>query len=309
MATTEISTSAVQEAIVLSSSDEARRRYRGSCHPDVTGWQGSHEYFRFIEADLITPSMAMDVLRGRQLGVVFRDVVPVPVLQALIANFTTSPGRQTRGADAPGEYLGAYHYNKTIDEYLDQTDAVRADLEVALDVPGEPLRSLRQQLREAFALSGISFRPACHGGREACAGIFRSWQGQRGFALAPHEDRGQCESPKQAGFEIQTVAAHAIVGVNVCLDNGPGGRLIVWNLRPDEVTRARLGVQYTGSPYATESLAGVERLLLDVRPGDIYLLNSSHVHAVEAVRDADSRRVTLSMLLGFADDDTVISWT
>jgi hypothetical protein len=286
----------------MSSSDAA-------CHLDVTGWQGSHEYFRFLEADNITPSMVMDVLNGRQLGVVFRDVVPPSVLQALIANFTTSPGCQTRGADAPGEYLGAYHYNKTIGEYLDQTDAVRADLDAALDVPAEPLRLLRQQLREAFALSGISLRPACHGGREACAGIFRSWHGNGRFALAPHEDRGQCESPKQAGFEIQRVAAHVIVGLNVCLENGPGGRLIVWNLRPDEATRARLGVQYTGSPYAAESLAGFERLFLDVRPGDIYLFNSSHVHAVDAGRDTDSRRVTLSMILGFADDETVISWT
>lgn len=253
--------------------------------------------------------MVMDVLRGRQLGAVFRGVVPTPTLKALIANFTASPGRRTRGADAPGEYLGAYHYNKTIEEYLDQSDAVRADLDAALDVPAEPLRLLRRQLGEAFARSGIRFRPACHGGREACLGIFRSWRGQGGFTLVPHEDRGQCESPKQAGFEIQRVAAHTIVGLNVCLDNGRGGGLIVWNLRPDEATRARLGVRYSGSPYAPESLAGVDQLLLEVRPGDIYLLNSSHVHAVEAMRAADATRVTLSMLLGFADDETVLSWT
>lgn len=297
------------ENFALSGSDAARRRAGGSCQPDVTGWQGSPEYFRFIEADHIAPSMAMDVLRGRQLGVVFREVVSTSVLQALIANFTSSPGRQTRGADAPGEYLGAYHYNKTIDEYLDQTDAVRADLDAALDVPAEPLRLLRQQFREAFALFGITFRPARHGGREACAGIFRSWRGVGAFALAPHEDRSQCESPKQVGFEIQRVVAHAIVGLNVCLNNGSGGRLIVWNVRPDEAARARLGVQYTGSPYPTESLAGVERLLLDIRPGDIYLLNSSHVHAVEPVHHMDSTRITLSLLLGFVDDETVISWT
>jgi hypothetical protein len=33
------------------------------------------------------------------------------------------------------------------------------------------------------------------------------------------------------------------------------------------------------------------------------------VHAVEPVRDADTQRVTLSGILGFADDKTVISWT
>jgi hypothetical protein len=298
-----------QEMIELSRSNAAGQRDCGHSHPEVTGRQGSHEYFRFIESDNVKPSLVLEVLRGQQLGVVFRNVVPPPVLQTLIANFNMSPGCQTRGSDAPGEHLGAYHFNKTIDEYLDQTDAVKADLDAALNVPAEPLRLVRQQLREAFALSGISFRPACYGGREAGAGIFRSWHGQGLFSLAPHEDRGQCESPKQAGFEIQRVAERVIVGLNVCLENGSGGRLIVWNLRPDEATRARLGVQYTGSPYAPESLTGFERLLLDVRPGDIYLFNSSHVHAVEAGRDSDSRRVTLSMILGFADDETVISWT
>lgn len=293
----------------MNSVSAARRRDVEPSHPELTGSQGSLEYFRFDEANELKPSMAMDVLSGRILGAVFRNVVPVPVLKALIANFTTSPGRRRRGTDAPGEYLGAYHYNKTTDEYLDQTDAVRADLELALDVAGEPLGLLREKLSEAFAPCGIRFRPAGHGGREACAGIFRSWQGQNGFALAPHEDHSQCESPKQSGFEIQNVAANVIASVNVCLSNGPGGQLVMWNLRPDEATRVRLGVQYTGSPYPLEALSSFERLRLDVRPGDIYLINSSHVHAVEAVCDQSALRVTLSMLLGFADDETLISWT
>ncbi|MDM4719717.1 hypothetical protein QTQ03_09055 [Micromonospora sp. WMMA1363] len=275
----------------------------------MTGWEGSQEYFRFVEAEEIRPSLVMDVLRGRQLGVVFRDVVSADTREALITNFLTSLGRRTRGADAPGEYLGAYHYNKTIDEYFDQTDAVRADLDAALDVPSEPLGALYRQLGEALAPSGIEFRPARHQGREACAGIFRSWLGQRDFALDPHEDRGQCEDPKQVGFEIQQVTRHHIVGLNICLDNGSDGGLTVWNLRPDEATRARLGVRYTGSPYAIDWLTGIDRLLLDVRPGDIYLLNAGHVHAVEPVRDPDARRVTLSGILGFTDDTTVIAWT
>ncbi|MEV0617679.1 hypothetical protein AB0I81_30465 [Nonomuraea sp. NPDC050404] len=240
---------------------------------------------------------------------VFRDVVPVATREKLISNFLASPGRRARGADAPGEYLGAYHYNRTIEDYLDLTDAVGADLEAALDVPDEPLRALYRQLGRALALRGIDFRPARHAGREACAGIFRSWLGRRDFALDPHEDRGQCEDPRQAGFEIQRVTGHHIVGLNVCLANGRDGRLTVWNVRPDDPTRARLGVTHTGSPYPADALTGIERLRLDVRAGDIYLFNAAHVHAVEAVRDGDARRVTLSGILGFADDKTVIAWT
>lgn len=276
---------------------------------DVTGLQGTPDYFRVVEATEVVPSLVVDVLRGRRLGVVFRDVVPSASRQALITNFLTSPGRRTRGADAPGEYLGAYHYGKTIGDYLDETDAVQAELRAALDVPAEPLAALYDGLREALAGDGIDFRPACHEGREACPGIFRSWKGQRDFALEPHEDRGQCEDPRQTGFEIQRVVDHSILGLNICLDNGSDGGLIVWNLRPDKETRERLGVLYTGSPYRTDWLTGVEQLRLKVRPGDIYLFNAGHVHAVEPVRDPQARRVTLSGILGLADDRTAIAWT
>jgi hypothetical protein len=293
----------------IGSSAEALQSSLPFRHPGVTGWQGSETYFRFIECDEIRPALVIDTLRGKYLGVIFRDVVPAETRRQLITNFVTSPGCQKRDVDAPGEYLGAYHYNKTTNAYLDQADAIRADLDAALNVPSEPLRELFRRLREALTHEGIDLRPARHGGREAPLGVFRSWLGQQEFALNPHEDLGQCEDPKQAGFEIQQVAAYQILGLNVCLSNGSGGRLAVWNLRPDETTRKRLGVQYTGSPYSTNWLSGIEQLWLDVRPGDIYLFNAAHVHAVEQVRDLETRRVTISGILGFADEKTVISWT
>jgi hypothetical protein len=138
----------------------ALRSDHRSRHPDVTGWERSHEYFRFVEADAVQPSLVVDVLRGQRLGVVFRGVVERATRDALIANFLTSPGRRTRGADAPGEFQGAYHYSKTIDEYLGDSDAIRADLEAALDVPSEPLAALFQQLHEALASFGVGFRLA-----------------------------------------------------------------------------------------------------------------------------------------------------
>jgi hypothetical protein len=278
-------------------------------HPDVTGWQGPESYFRFIECEELQPSSIVDVLRGRHLGVIFRNVVPAITREEMVSRFFASPGRQRRGAEAPGEYLGTYHYGKTIDEYLDQTATIGSELEKALDIPSEPLRQIHQLLREKLALDGIEFRLARHRGREACVGVLRSWHGQRQFALDPHEDLGQCEDPKQAGFEIQRVAAYRVVALNICLDNGPGGRLAVWNLCPDEATRTRLGVRYTGSPYAVEWLTGIHQLWLDVRPGDIYLFNAAHVHAVEPVHDANANRVTLSGMMGFSDARTVIAWT
>jgi len=277
--------------------------------PEITGWQGSTTYFRFAESTEIAPELVVDVLRGRTLGVIFRDVVAPPTRDEIIARYLASPAKGSRGGDAPGVFLGAYHHGKTHDHYLDLADEVRSELEKALDVPGEPLGELRRVLGTHLAADGIELRLARHNGREACPGIFRSWHATREYSLEPHEDRGQCEEPRQAGFEIQRVAGQHIVGMNVCLDNGPGGGLVVWNIRPDELTRKRLGVEYTGSPYTAEQMSVFDELRLAVRPGDIYLFNAAHVHAVEAEHSTVSRRVTLSGMMGFIDAKTVVSWT
>lgn len=277
--------------------------------PEITGWEGSASYFRFVEGVEISPEPVVDVLHGRTLGVIFRDVVAEPTREEIIARYLASQAKRTRGGDAPGTYLGAYHHGKSHNHYLDLADEVRLDLEKILDVPAEPLGRLRHVLGTHLATDGIELRPARHDGREACPGIFRSWYATHEFSLEPHEDRGQCEDPRQAGFEIQRVTSRHIIGLNVCLDNGAGGGLVVWNIRPDETTRKYLGVEYTGSPYTAEQMRDFDEIRLAVRPGDIYLFNAAHVHAVEPEHGTASRRVTLSAMMGFIDAKTVVSWT
>ena len=48
----------------------------GNRHTDMTGWQGPESYFHFIECEELQPSLIVEVLRGRHLGAVFRNVVP-----------------------------------------------------------------------------------------------------------------------------------------------------------------------------------------------------------------------------------------
>lgn len=275
----------------------------------LTGWQGDSNYFRFEENDEFRPRSIVDILHGRLAGVVFRSVVPTATCAELTGRFLASPARRARGADVPGEYVGAYHYAKTTDGYLDEAATVRGALDEMLDMPASPLAVLRQGLAEVLAEDGVEFRLAQHESREACPAILRSWHGKEQFALAPHEDLGQCVDPRQAGFEIQGAPNHHIVAMNMCLENGAGGRLVVWNIQPDQMSRQRLGLQYTGVPYPLECLDGIETMSIDVYPGDIYLFNSAHVHAVEPSADPSSRRITLSGLLGFIDDKTVVSWT
>ena len=278
-------------------------------HQALTGWSGSPDYFRFREHNEFCPTSIVDVLLGRVAGVVFRGMVPAGTCETLTSRFWTSPARRTRGADAPGHYVGAYHYHKTTSDYLDDSAAAKGALDEILDVPVEPVTVLRRGLSDVLAQRGVELRLAEHEGQPASRAILRSWAGQDVYALAPHEDHGQCTEGRQAGFEIQRVDDHQVVAMNVCLENGAGGRLVVWNIKPDLASRQRLGLQYTGSPYSLQDLEGTAKLWLDIGPGDVYLFNGSHVHAVEPVLGASARRVTVSAMFGFIDDRTVVSWT
>lgn len=285
------------------------RRSDSSTDRSLTGREGDSTYFQFEECGELRPELIVDVLRGRLAGVVFRGVVPRATCTELTSRFLNSPARRARGADVPGEFIGAFHYTKTTDDYLDEAAAVREALNEVLDIPASPLALLWQGLAEVLARDGVELRLARHGEREACPVILRSWTGEAEFALAPHEDLGQCTEPGQAGFEIQRAVEHHIVAMNICLENGAGGRLVVWNIQPDLESRYRLGLHYTGHPYPLESLDGFDAVSLDVHPGDIYLFNGAHIHAVEPSGDPAVRRITMSGLLGFIDSRTVVTWT
>jgi hypothetical protein len=236
-------------------------------------------------------------------------MVPVESCQELTTRFWASSARRARGTDAPGYYIGAYHYHKTTSAYLAQAADAEGPLDAVLDIPGEPLAVLRQGLSEALEKEGIEFRTARHEGREAGRAVLRSWHGQGDFALAPHEDEAQCSEPQQADFEIQRVVGYHVVGLNICLENGAGGRLGVWNVRPNDEDRLRLGVRYAGSPYPVEFLEGAEVMWIDINPGDVYLFNSAHIHAVEPETDVTAQRTTMSAMLGFIGERSVVSWT
>lgn len=281
----------------------------GANAPALGGWSGDADYFRFQEHQGYQPQAVLDVLRGKVLGAVFRGMVPAAVCTELAERFWRNGEARSRDGEAPVRYIGAYHYHKTTRTYLDECAEVEAALDDVLAVEGDPLTVFYDGLAGALAAEGGTVRRAAHEGREACRGVLRSWFGRGEFALLPHEDRGQCGEPQQADFEIQRTADHQICALNICLENGAGGRLGVWNIQPDENSKRRLGTVYTGSPYPVEALAGVESAWLTIDPGDVYVFNGSHVHAVEPSEAPDVRRTTLSGLFGFIDDTTVVSWT
>lgn len=277
----------------------------------LTGWHGDAAYFRFAEYAELDPGAVLDVLRGRVLGVVFRSVIDPAAAAELVRRFWDSPARKRRGGEvceSLGYYVGAYHYHKPTSTYLDESAAIAAELDSMLAVPDEPTRQFRGRLGARLAEDGVTLRLAGKDGRPGCPVLVRHWNATGEFALQPHEDASQCREPRQADFEIQRTLDYHIVAVNMCLENGIGGRLVIWNVVPDDQSKHRLGLHYSGSPYPPEVLEGIEAVWLEVRPGDIYVFNGCHVHGVEAGADG-SKRTTMAWNMGFCDDDTVVTWT
>ncbi|ANP54942.1 hypothetical protein J2Z21_003610 [Streptomyces griseochromogenes] len=275
----------------------------------VTGWSGSPEYFQIREYQEFVPEAVVDVLHGRVAGVMFRGMVKPEVCTELAGRFWDSPHRMTRGVEAPGYYMGAYTWEKPTAQYLDDSEKFDEPLLDVLDVKDNPLQAFYQGLSEALGKEGAIVRRSRHEGRKGCRALLRSWHGAGKYALAPHDDNSQLTQPGQTDFEIQRVGDRPVAALNICLENSDGGRLVYWNMQADLESKRRLGVQYTGSAYPMETLEGIEQKWVTVNTGDVYVFNGSHIHAVEPNTDPELRRTSLAGMLGFIDDETVVSWT
>ncbi|SBU98627.1 hypothetical protein YW5DRAFT_05968 [Streptomyces sp. Ncost-T6T-1] len=271
----------------------------------LTGIQTDSDFFRFEERDEFDPALVMDVLQGRRLGVIFRDVIPEDAKKESVARFWDSPGQLRRNGE-PSYCIGSYHWNKSTEEYIEDAAKTADAVRDVLDVPNSPWHSFRSAMNEELAGIGGSIRIAEHDGAQASAALIRAWDKEGSFALDPHDDEAQCKDPRQAGFEIQRAADHEICAVNMCVEQGEGGRLVIWNIRPDDDSRRALGIEHTGFSYPAESLEEFDVVRLDVRSGDVYVFNGRHVHAVDT---CTGNRTNVSFLMGFVDDRTVVSWT
>jgi hypothetical protein len=278
----------------------------------LAGWSGDADYFRFVESDRLDPDLVLDVLRGKHVGVVFRDVIDRDAAAELVRRFWASPMRKRRGGEvceSLGYYVGAYHYHKPTAQYLDESAEVADYLAEVLDVPNEPTRVFRELVDSRLGADGARLRLSEQDGLPGCPVLIRHWNATGPFALQPHEDFSQLGWPEQTGFEIQRTTRYVVGAVNMCLENSSGGgRLVLWNVIPDEPSRRRLGLELAGSPYPVEVTEGHEAIWLEIRTGDIYMFNGSHVHGVEA-SPADAQRTTMAWNMGFCDDDNVVIWT
>jgi hypothetical protein len=271
----------------------------------ITGVSMDPAFFRFDELTEFDPDRVLDVLQGRQLGVIFRGVIAPSVREEMTARFWNSAAL-TRRTGEPSFHVGTYHWNRPIDTYLAETGKVTEHVMELLDVDDSPWHWFRARMNARLAADNARLRLAEMDGEEACPALVRAWNKEGEFALEPHEDEAQCRDPRQAGFEVQRVLDYEVCATNMCIEHQGGGRLVMWNLRPDDESRRRFGIEHSGFSYPPATLRGHERLAVDIRPGDVYVFNGRHVHAVDATL---GNRTAVSFLLGFIDDRTVVTWT
>jgi hypothetical protein len=268
----------------------------------------TNDFFTFHESQQIAPEKIYEALTGKLAGCIFRNVVGKTVRDEISKKFWQSPGLRERTDDVPAFYLGTYHYDKKLEHYFTEAESIRNDINNLFSNTENLLENFIQSLAEYLKPKNIHIRLAEHGEKKACALLMRSWSNDDNYALKPHEDLAQCKDPKQHGFEIQKVVNYEPIAVNICLENGSGGNLMYWDIQPDDEIRNGLNLEGLGYPYPDDFLCHYRKITLPIYAGDIYCFNGRNVHAVETMQ-GEKKRTTISFLMGFIDDKTLVYWT
>lgn len=280
-----------------------------SAPPRLTGTVHPPEYFRFVERTEIDWEVWDRVVRGELTGAIFRGVLPPDACTRICANFWASPllKRPDDGLPAHGRgFVGASLVGPPLEEYFADAERMRPGVQALFDGTDDALPALLREFGQHLARRGVTLRLAERQGRKAGMFKMRSWQNTGTFVLGPHDDAGALRSPTLKNFELQ--ALRRVVGAVACVENSDGGELHYWNISPDEETRNALGQVYDSVGYPLESLDGFEKLTVPVGPGDVYIFDSSKVHAVGRKDDDTTNRTNVLWSMGVLDDTTFLHW-
>lgn len=281
--------------------------------PVITGTALAPSCFTVVEADgALDVHRALEVLRGDLAVHIVHDYLRDADCARLTANFWNSPHRQPRygeGHDGVEGYLvGASHIEKSLSDYLDEVQQSRSAVTALYTGATDPLARLHSRLAAAPVVR--SARPARHGGRSAADSKAVCWNGVGTYLLEPHDDLAQLSDPLQADFEIRLRRRVTAANFYPSIAEG-SGQIRVWNVMPDGPSRARLGLKHSGFPYPPASLTEHPTLELELRRGDLCLMNGNLVHAVMrgAVDAPPGSRLLITCFMSLDDNGELLWWT
>lgn len=278
--------------------------------PRITGTSLSESAFRIHETNgPVDVSLVHEVLRGNLAAYHVRGFVPLDSCRQIMANFWASSARVPRygeGEDGVEAYLiGASHYGKPTLTYLQEARACKDGVDGLYADVTNPVAAFRNTL----AATGMTVRAASLDGIPAGDSKAVYWNNVGTFLLEPHDDLAQVKDPIQADFEIQEVSRVMAVNIYAAVPER-SGQLKVWNVEPDDETRAELGLSNVGFPYPAELLADHQSMEIAVETGDLCVVNGNLVHAVvRGDTTVPKNRLLLTCFMGLNFNNELIWWT
>lgn len=253
-----------------------------------------------------------DLLDFRLAGVFIRDALSQSTCDQLVERFWSNQGRTRRPDGVAGFYVGAYQYGKTFEEYTSEVHKTEPYVDALLSGPTDPVQLVMGAVRLAVEVRHMEVRLARWKGEAAARIRALAWTAKGPYLLAPHDDIGQLTDPLQSGFEIQECAKHQVIAVNVYPRvPKPGGKLRIWNIKPDQRTRDALDIAHTGYPYPADALRDIPYLDVDVETGSVLLSNGGLVHAVSGYDEQTNlsgERLLMNFFFGQIDQGTIVHW-
>ncbi|MER9702410.1 hypothetical protein [Mesorhizobium sp. M0146] len=257
----------------------------------------------------ISTADIISVLKGEITALHIKQAFSTEIAEEITANFSGSPGLKERKDGVPGQYVGASHYRKDAATYFAEAETARPFVDALFENLVDPVRALFDALKRELRKQGIELRLARseHGQANVCRAL--SWSGSGTFSLDPHDDVAQVLCAGK-DYEVSAVAHNTVAALNFYPSMPEeGGNLRLWSRKPTVTDRKSQGVETTGYPYSAAYLEGVPYRDLQLRAGDIGLIDGGFVHAVTGQSGNGKRRVLLNSFFGFARPDLVLWWT
>lgn len=279
----------------------------------ITGTSLPDTAFRLHETDRVVDTDAVyDVLHGKLAAYRIRGFVPLDACDRIVQNFQASNQRVPRygeGQDGVEAYLiGASHYGKPTLQYLEEVRECREAVASLYEGTINPISAFRGEIAsDRRDLTGL--RPAALDGLDAGDSKAVYWNDIGNFLLKPHDDLAQAKDPLQWNFEIQEAVRVMALNVYAQVPSN-AGQVKIWNIEPDNETRAELGLTNVGFPYPAEPLDDYADLIIPVETGDLCVVNGNLVHAVLRGDPGSSRNrllLTCFMTVNLANE--LIWWT